>query len=35
MNDTTLIERSRERARIQPLSALARRLVFARLADAP
>jgi cyclopropane-fatty-acyl-phospholipid synthase len=33
MNDTTLIERSRERARIQPLSALARRLVFARLAD--
>ena len=33
MNDTTLIERSRERARIQPLGALARRLVFARLAN--
>jgi cyclopropane-fatty-acyl-phospholipid synthase len=32
MNDTTLIERPREGARTQPLGALARRLVFARLA---
>ena len=33
MNDTTLIARSREGTRIKPLGTLARRLVFARLAN--